>query len=153
MGQIYMIQMALYTWCFFLVVSDSATPRTVARQAPQSMGFPRQEYWRGLPFVSPMGWGIWCKREMTFMHRQQCLLTDLLENPGEAAANSVCNEIQLEEGGSLMIALWQHKQQWFPSCSHNKTLWGTERAVRPYIIPAFNQICFIGPFLWGYWIS
>ena len=79
--------------------------------------------------------------------------TYLLENPEEAAANSVCSEIQLEEGGSLMIALWQHKQQWFPSCSHNKTLWGTERAVRPYIIPAFNQICFIGPFLLGYWIS
>ena len=29
------------------------TPRTVARQAPLSMGFPRQEYWSGLPFLSP----------------------------------------------------------------------------------------------------
>ena len=27
-----------------------ATPWTVARQAPPSMGFPRQEYWSGLPF-------------------------------------------------------------------------------------------------------
>ena len=26
-------------------VSDSATPQTVARQTPLSMGFPRQEYW------------------------------------------------------------------------------------------------------------
>ena len=26
------------------------TPPTVACQAPQSMGFPRQEYWSGLPF-------------------------------------------------------------------------------------------------------
>ena len=26
---------------------------TVASQAPLSMGFPRQEYWRGLPFPSP----------------------------------------------------------------------------------------------------
>ena len=35
-------------------VSDSfATPLTVARQAPLSMGFPRQEYWSGLPFPSP----------------------------------------------------------------------------------------------------
>ena len=25
---------------------------TVARQAPLSMGFPRQEYWSGLPFPS-----------------------------------------------------------------------------------------------------
>ena len=30
-----------------------ATPRTVARQAPLSMGFPRQESWSGLPFPSP----------------------------------------------------------------------------------------------------
>ena len=29
------------------------TPRTVARQAPLSMGFSRQEYWSGLPFPSP----------------------------------------------------------------------------------------------------
>ena len=30
-----------------------ATPWTVAYQAPQSMGFSRQEYWCGLPFPSP----------------------------------------------------------------------------------------------------
>ena len=30
------------------VVSDSATPQTVARQASLSMGFSRQEYWSGL---------------------------------------------------------------------------------------------------------
>ena len=29
------------------------TPRTVAQQAPLSMGFSRQEYWNGLPFPSP----------------------------------------------------------------------------------------------------
>ena len=30
-----------------------ATLWTVAHQAPQSMGFSRQEYWSGLPFPSP----------------------------------------------------------------------------------------------------
>ena len=30
-----------------------ATSWTVARQAPLSRGFPRQEYWSGLPFPSP----------------------------------------------------------------------------------------------------
>ena len=30
-----------------------ATPWTVAYQDPQSMGFSRQEYWSGLPFLSP----------------------------------------------------------------------------------------------------
>ena len=29
-----------------------AIPRTVAYQAPPSIGFPRQEYWSGLPFPS-----------------------------------------------------------------------------------------------------
>ena len=29
------------------------TPSNVAHQAPLSMGFPRQEYWNGLPFLSP----------------------------------------------------------------------------------------------------
>ena len=32
-----------------------ATPWTVAHQVPLSMGFPRQEYWSGLPFPSPEG--------------------------------------------------------------------------------------------------
>ena len=30
-----------------------AVPRTVARQAPPSMGFSRQEYWSGLPCPPP----------------------------------------------------------------------------------------------------
>ena len=34
--------------CLTLVIS-----RAVAHQAPLSMGFPRQEYWTGLPFPSP----------------------------------------------------------------------------------------------------
>ena len=35
-------------------MSDSLeTPWTVARQAPLSMGFSRQEYWTGLPCPSP----------------------------------------------------------------------------------------------------
>ena len=39
------------------VLSDSANPpgytRTVAHQAPLSMGFSGQEYWNGWPFPSP----------------------------------------------------------------------------------------------------
>ena len=35
-------------------VADSATPRTLALQAPLSMGFSRQEYWSGVPFLSPI---------------------------------------------------------------------------------------------------
>ena len=34
-------------------MSDSVIPQTVARQAPLSMEFSRQEYWSGLPCPSP----------------------------------------------------------------------------------------------------
>ena len=34
-------------------MSDSATPGTVAHQAPLSIGLPSQEYWSGLPFPPP----------------------------------------------------------------------------------------------------
>ena len=35
------------------VMSDSETPWTASCQAPQSMGFSRQEYWSVLPFPPP----------------------------------------------------------------------------------------------------
>ena len=56
----------VYKWCICVcihtlvcvlscsVLSDSfVTPWTVARQAPLSMGFPREEYWSRLPFPPP----------------------------------------------------------------------------------------------------
>ena len=43
----------LYVRQVISVASDSATPRTTARQAPLSMGFSRQEHWSGLPHASP----------------------------------------------------------------------------------------------------
>ena len=39
--------------CLLSRVRLFATPRTVAHQAPLSVGFSRQEYWSGLPFPSP----------------------------------------------------------------------------------------------------
>ena len=38
----------------FSRVQLCATPYTAAHQAPQSLGFSRQEHWSGLPFPSPM---------------------------------------------------------------------------------------------------
>ena len=45
-----------YYVCMFShsVKSNSATSWTIARQAPLSMGFSKQECWRGLPFP-PLG--------------------------------------------------------------------------------------------------
>ena len=44
-------------WCLLShtsCVQLSATPWTMARQVPLSIGFSRQEYWSGLPFPSPV---------------------------------------------------------------------------------------------------
>ena len=47
-----MFKTALKKYCSIAsVVSDSATPRTIACQAPLSMGYSWQEYWSGLPFL------------------------------------------------------------------------------------------------------
>ena len=42
-----------WKWKSFSPVWLFETPWTVACQAPLSMGFPRQEYWSGVPFPSP----------------------------------------------------------------------------------------------------
>ena len=47
-------------WLLLLLLSRFShvqlcvTPQTAAYQAPQSLGFSRQEHWSGLPFPSPM---------------------------------------------------------------------------------------------------
>ena len=43
----------VYTLSRFSRVRLSVTPWTVARHAPPSMEFSRQEYWSGLPFPPP----------------------------------------------------------------------------------------------------
>ena len=66
----------IYSVCVSIscsVMSDSfMTPWTAAHQAPLSIGFPRQEYWSGLPFPSPWALpnpGI----ELSLLHCRQIL--------------------------------------------------------------------------------
>ena len=42
-----------YVLSRFIHVRLSVTPWSIARQAPLSLGFSRQEYWSVLPFSSP----------------------------------------------------------------------------------------------------
>ena len=53
--------------------NSSVTLWTVALQAPLSVGFPRQEYWSGLPFPSP-GQGIFLTQGSNLS--LMCLLLD-----------------------------------------------------------------------------
>ena len=43
----------LFLFSHQAVFDSFATPWTVAHQVPLSIGFPRQEFWTGLPFSSP----------------------------------------------------------------------------------------------------
>ena len=49
--QIYTALLLLFS--HHVVFNSFATTWTVAHQAPLSTGFPRQEYWSGLPFPPP----------------------------------------------------------------------------------------------------
>ena len=53
---LYMLHIFYDMYCGLVAQScpTLGTPWTVARQAPLSMGFSRQESWRGLPFPSPV---------------------------------------------------------------------------------------------------
>ena len=57
------------------------TPRTVAYQAPLSMGFSRQEYWSGSPFPSPV-----------------CLYKEILFSLKKEGNPAICNNMD-EPGG------------------------------------------------------
>ena len=54
LSNFYILKMLPYIALLFShCVQLLATPWTLVHQAPLSMGFPRQEYWSGLPFPSP----------------------------------------------------------------------------------------------------
>ena len=50
----YHLLLLLLLLSHFSRVRLCATPYTAAHQAPQSLGFSRQEHWSGLPFSSPV---------------------------------------------------------------------------------------------------
>ena len=70
--------MSKYVLSHSTVFNSLQTPWTAARQAPHSMGFPRQEYWSGLSFPPP---GIFLIQELnpalslslSFTHCRQIL--------------------------------------------------------------------------------
>ena len=101
------------------------TPWTVAHRAPLSMGFPRQEYWRGLPFPSPGDlpdpgikpaspavaggfFTIWASRE-ALQSRHACYCQGHLRK--QAQRGSVANQdymVKAVEAGSQCRVLRAH---------------------------------------------
>ena len=74
---------------------DLATPWNAAYQAPPSMGFSRQEYWRGMPLPSPIAltrqifvgkvmsllFNMLSRLVITFLPRNKGLLISWLQSP------------------------------------------------------------------------
>ena len=54
--------------CHFSRVRLCATPQTAAHQAPQSMGFARQEHWSGVPLPSPRDYAKGVQLSMINQH-------------------------------------------------------------------------------------
>ena len=102
--------------CVLRHVRFFVTPWTVARQAPHSVGFSRQEYWSGLPFPTPGDlptqglklclWHLlrWQANSLSLVRPFQILKDDAVK-----ALHSVCQQI------------WK-TQQWpqdWRSCFHS----------------------------------
>ena len=68
-------------------MSDSATPWTGAYQVPPSMGFSRQEYWSGLPFLSPKG-----RTQYSIVERQEADILGLDRKQDRKGKKSTLNQ-------------------------------------------------------------
>ena len=68
-----------------------ATPQTAAHQAPPSMGFPRQEYWSGVPW-----WAVsdnsHYKDHYVSTHAHACVVNRTAVGPGSPTLKSVCGQ-------------------------------------------------------------
>ena len=105
-----------------------ATPWTAAHQAPPSMGFSRQEYWSGLPLLSPQ-----CRRPRfnswvwkIHWRRDRPLTPVFLGCPcGSAGKESTCNE------DDLGLIPWVGKISWEDAlekgnATHSPVFWPGE---------------------------
>ena len=83
---------AWWQWVSGSSMPDSCYPVAVARQAPLSIGFYRQEYWSGLPFPSP-GYLPYPGSNPGLLHCRQTLY-------------------QLSHGGSTVCGLLSSSSPW-----------------------------------------
>ena len=102
----------LLSWlCSPWLVSDSfVTPRTVLCQAPPSMGFPRQEYWSGLPFPSPGDLPDSCITGGCFRAESPGTFQQFIFNTKVSVAQShptLCNAVDCSPPGSSVHGILQ----------------------------------------------
>ena len=78
-------------------MSHFVIPWTVACQAPLSMGFPRREYWNGLPFPSSSGDLLDPGVESVSLESPPLVGRLLITKPPGRLMLSICNDISIFE--------------------------------------------------------
>ena len=79
-----------------LVMSNSLQPQGLVRQALLSMGFPRQEYWNGLPFPPPGDLPDPGIKPKSLVSPELAGGFFTTESPGKRLSTYMLNEITLE---------------------------------------------------------
>ena len=89
---------------------NSATPWTVAHQAPLSMGFSRQQYWSGLPCPSPENTEEPYKKDLHYPDNHDDVFThqepDILECKVKWSLGSITTK-KASGGDGIPIELFQ----------------------------------------------
>ena len=97
------------------VVSDSAIPWTVVHQALLSMGFSKQEYWSGLPFLSPKeSWALknWCFWTVVWRRLLRVPCTARRSNQGNPKGNQSWIFIGRTDAEAETPILWPPDANW-----------------------------------------
>ena len=76
-----------FSFSHWVVSNSFVTPWTVARQAPLSVGFPRQKYWSGLPF--PFSKGSAWPRDQTQVSCISCIGRQILYHRATREAHRI----------------------------------------------------------------
>ena len=85
----------------FSRVQLCATPRTAAYQAPPSMGFSRQEYWRGVPSPSPFVFYYFCYKLKMSWEFPGCSVIRTLLSLLKAQVQSLLRELRSHKLGHV----------------------------------------------------
>ena len=110
-----------------------ATPQTAAHQAPQSLGFSRQDHWSGLPFPSPMHEGEkwkWSRSVVSDSLRPHGLQPTRLLHPWDFPGKSTGVGCHCFLHSLHLLPVWYSNIKVLSSCLNLKLLW---RALIKYL--------------------
>ena len=111
-------QLLSYVWLF-------VTPWTVARQAPPSMGFSRQEYWSGFPFPTPGNFSL--PKNQTPISCVSCAVRQILYY-------CTTNAVYLSLFSSFHVKYWNQNSFIFPGAPISWSLSYSSAFFLPYTL-------------------